>query len=99
MASLARSTKLIAMLGLQTINLLLANRSFLQLDWLVRHTLKVTILPGLWKQKFSYISLLEQYFLLNDIPVCICVYTFIAPLLFSTMHEDQMQQKTAADHH
>lgn len=94
MASLARSTHLIATLELQTINLVFANRSFLQSDWLMRHTLKVAILTGLWKQESSYIALLVKYFLLS-----IHVYTFIAPLLFSTVHEDQMQQQSAADHH
>lgn len=73
MASLARSTYLTATLGLQTINLLLANRSFLQSDWLVRHTLKVTLPAGLRKQEPSYIFLLEEYFLLSGIHVCTCL--------------------------
>lgn len=75
MASLARSTHLIATLELQTINLLFANRSFLQSDWLMRHTLKVTPLTGLWKQQYTYISLLEEYFLLSDIHLCTYIYS------------------------
>lgn len=76
MASLARSTHLIATLELRTINLVFANRSFLQSDWLMRHTLKVALLTGLWKEESSHlISLLVEYFPLNDIHLCTYIYS------------------------
>lgn len=81
LASLARSAYLIATLEIQSINLLSeTRRSLLHPDCPVRHVLKVILLTGvcggiLKKQKSSYISLLEEYFLISNIYVCTGVYT------------------------